>query len=195
LAPRDGKLHVLAIGACTNVASALLLEPKIAERIVIVWLGGHAPYWDTANEFNLMQDLHASRILLEAHAPLVLVPCVPVASHLSVTVPELETHLAPFSKLGADLTAIVRAYGNNTPGWSKVIWDIAVTAWLLMPEAGKLAEEPSPVLEGDLTWSHPPSRPKIGVVRSLNRDAIFADFYAKARAHGDKSAQHCITSS
>lgn len=182
MAPREGKLYVLTIGACTNIASALLLEPKIAERIVVVWLGGHAPYWHTANEFNLMQDAHASRVLLEAHAPLVLVPCVPVASHLIVTVPELEAHLAPFSELGAYLTNIVRSYEKNAPGWSKVIWDIAVTAWLLLPGVAEMVEESSPVLEDDLTWSHPSGRRKIHVVRGLNRDAIFADFYAKARA-------------
>ncbi len=184
MAPREGKLYVLTIGACTNIASALLLEPRIAEHIVVVWLGGHAPYWHTANEFNLMQDPHASRILLEALAPLVLVPCMPVASHLIVTVPELEAQLAPYSKLGAYLTDIVRSYSDNAPGWSKVIWDIAVTAWLLQPDVAEMFEEPSPVLEENLTWSHPPGRPMIRVVRRLERDLIMADFYAKARARG-----------
>ncbi|MBQ6351649.1 MAG: nucleoside hydrolase, partial [Lentisphaeria bacterium] len=35
------KLHVLAIAAITDVASALLLEPEIARDIVIVWLSGN----------------------------------------------------------------------------------------------------------------------------------------------------------
>ena len=38
--PRNGPLYVLTIGAPTNVSSAILLEPKIKERIVVVWLGG-----------------------------------------------------------------------------------------------------------------------------------------------------------
>ena len=33
-------LYVVAIGAITNVASALLLKPEIRDRIVLVWLGG-----------------------------------------------------------------------------------------------------------------------------------------------------------
>ena len=33
-------LYVLAIGAITNVASALLMEPEIKNRMVLVWLGG-----------------------------------------------------------------------------------------------------------------------------------------------------------
>jgi inosine-uridine nucleoside N-ribohydrolase len=36
-------LYVVAIGAITNVASAVLMEPAVAERIVIVWLGGQQP--------------------------------------------------------------------------------------------------------------------------------------------------------
>lgn len=38
----DKPLYIVAIGAITNVASALLLNPEIVDRIVIVWLGGNA---------------------------------------------------------------------------------------------------------------------------------------------------------
>ena len=38
----ENPLYVVAIGAITNVASAILLNPEIVSRIVIVWLGGHA---------------------------------------------------------------------------------------------------------------------------------------------------------
>lgn len=35
-------LYVVAIGAITNIASALLMKPEIKENIVVVWLGGNA---------------------------------------------------------------------------------------------------------------------------------------------------------
>ena len=54
-------LYVIAIAAITNVASALLLNPEIADRIVIVWLGGHALHWHDNREFNLKQDIAAAR--------------------------------------------------------------------------------------------------------------------------------------
>ncbi len=184
LAQRQGRLHVLAIGACTNVASALLMEPKIAGRITITWLGGHAPHWSNTDEFNLRQDVHASRVLLDTDAPFLLVPCDPVASHLAVTVPELEAHLAPYSALGTYLTDIVRAYGNNAPGWSKVIWDIAVSASLINPKWIRTVEEESPLLNDDLTWGDRTDRRKIRIARQLERDAIFADFYTKTKALG-----------
>ena len=42
-APDDDPLYVVAIGAITNVAAALLLEPDLVRKIVVVWLWEHAP--------------------------------------------------------------------------------------------------------------------------------------------------------
>ena len=53
----DGPLYVMAIGAITNVASALLLEPEIVDRIVVVWLGGHQFHHETARDYNLGGDM------------------------------------------------------------------------------------------------------------------------------------------
>ena len=43
--PDDDPLYVLTIGCPVNVASALLLEPRIARKIVVVWLGGNPVGW------------------------------------------------------------------------------------------------------------------------------------------------------
>ena len=60
--PDDDPLYVVAIGAITNVASALLAEPALAGKIVVVWLGGHALTWPDTREFNLRQDVPAARV-------------------------------------------------------------------------------------------------------------------------------------
>ncbi len=185
MALRDGeRLYVAGIAAATNLASALLLQPGIADRITLVWLGGHAPQWVDTREFNLQQDLNAARVLLDSLVPLILIPCCPVASHLIVTVPELEKHLAPHSKLGAYLTDIVRNYGDNSPGWSKVIWDISASAWLVNPELISTQREPSPLLQDNLTWGERTGRRQIQIAHGMNRDAIFADFFKKAALAG-----------
>ena len=153
----------------------------------MVWLGGHAPYWPHTNEFNLKQDVHAARVLLDAKIPLVLLPCYPVStSHLIVTVAELEEQLAPHSKLGSYLTAIVGKYaGNPAPmGWSKVIWDIAASAWAVNRTWVTTDQAPSPILKDDLTWEHSPDRRVIEIAREVDRNAIFADFFTKARENG-----------
>jgi inosine-uridine nucleoside N-ribohydrolase len=62
-------LYVLALGAITNVASALLMEPKIAEKIVVIWLGGQPLSFPSAREFNLLQDVPAAQILFDSGLP------------------------------------------------------------------------------------------------------------------------------
>jgi purine nucleosidase len=181
------KLVVVGIAAATNIASALLLEPQIIHRITVVWLGGHASYWPTTREFNLKQDIHAARILFESGVELIHMPCNPVASHLTTTVAELREQLAPFSKLGTYLTDIVTGYAGNPPGWSKVIWDIAATAWAIHPQWVTTREIPSPRLLDDMTWSAEPAQEKRHRIRetlSLDRNGIFADFFAKAKTAG-----------
>ena len=98
--------------------------------------------------------------------------------------PELEKYLAPQGKLGAYLTDIVCGYANASPGWSKQIWDISASAWLVGPEWIQTREEPSPLLRDDLTWGDRTGRRSIQIAHGLNRDAIFADFYAKAGRQG-----------
>ena len=44
-------LYILALGALTNVASALIKAPDIARRCVLVWLGGKAFDWPDTREF------------------------------------------------------------------------------------------------------------------------------------------------
>ena len=185
LSMKEGeRLYVAGIAAATNLASALLLEPRIADRITLIWLGGHGPHWPDTREFNLGQDLHASRVLLDSPVPLILLPCHPVTSHLIVTVPELEKDLGPGSKLGAYLTDIVRGYVDKKPGRSKVIWDISASAWLVEPSWIFTREEPSPLLRDDVTWGDRTGRRPIQIAHGLNRDAIFEDFFVKATRAG-----------
>ena len=73
----DAPLYVVAIGAPTNVASALLAAPEIARRIVVIWLGGNPHSWPTARHFNLEQDPDASRVLFDSGVPLVHVTLLP----------------------------------------------------------------------------------------------------------------------
>ena len=90
----EDPLYVVAIGAITNVASALLLEPRLAERIVVVWLGGQPLQAPSNREFNLRQDPVAARTVFDSGVPLVHIPCQGVTSHLHTTVAELEQNVA-----------------------------------------------------------------------------------------------------
>ena len=173
------KLHILAIAAITNVASALLLDPGIANDIVIVWLGGHEMTYENNNEFNLRQDVPAAQVVFDSAAPLVWIPCRDVASALEMTLAELRPALAPAGKLGNFLYGRTEELMKlrNIP--EKIIWDISTVAYFSVPRACKTRVIPAPVLNDDKSWAAAPGRREITVVESLDREAVFADLFAK----------------
>lgn len=184
LEPRSGRLHVIAIGAITNVASAILIEPRIVDRISVTWLGGHPLDWHHTNEFNMKGDPHASRLILDCGVPLTLVPCKNVAEHLRTTVGELRELIGQSGEIGRYLCDIVAGYHADPRGWSKVIWDIAPVAAYLHPKWVTTALEHSPNLtqlapEVNLTWSFNPYRHLIRIAVEVDRDPIFRDFADK----------------
>lgn len=177
--PEGELLYVTAIGAITNVASALLMEPRLVEKICVIWLGGHPLTWPTAREFNLMQDVKAARVILNSGVPFILVPCMGVASHLTASIPELEAFLGGKNEMCDALVKLFSEYTDDPFGWAKEIWDVSTIGLLVNPDWAPMAVEPSPLLSEDCRWSRDASRHPIGVVQWLNRNAIFRDMYKK----------------
>ena len=186
MAPRDKLLYVATLGAPTNVASAILLEPRIKERIAVVWLGGTTHEWPSAREFNLQQDIHASRVLFDSGVPLIRIPTKNVAEHLRTTLPEMERFLKGRSPLCDYLfDQFVEYYRKATQGkpqpypWSKVIWDISTIAWLIEPKWVPTQVTPSPILNDNFTWSADPARHPVRVATDIRRDDVFFDLFGK----------------
>ncbi|HEV2781247.1 MAG TPA: nucleoside hydrolase [Actinophytocola sp.] len=180
-------LYVVAIGAPTNVASALLTAPDLAEQIVVVWLGGNPTTWHTAAEFNLEQDPDASRVLFDSGVPLVHVPCLNVTEHLRTTLAEIDWFVRPCGALGGYLAGIYEAYYTDHFGRSKVLWDIGAIAYLIDPGWTPSALVHSPILTADLTWSHDPRRHLVRELLTVDRDAIFGDLFRKLGAYRDSA--------
>lgn len=191
----DEPLYVVAIGAITNVASAILMEPKIIDRIVVIWLGGTETRQNWANEYNLEQDPVASRLIFDCGVPLVQLPCAGVVDKLSTTVSELERFIDRKTEIGTYLTENVRNCDNGKAG-SRVIWDISAVAYTVHPEwfdtelihAPRLTEVPDVSDElrkldcyknhaSRLFWSHDSRRHFMRGVKNLNRDRLFYDLF------------------
>ncbi len=187
----DPPLYVLAIAAITNVASAILLEPRITERIVVVWLGGQPHGWPSAREFNLEQDVHAARLIFDCGVPLIHVPCTQVAEHLRTTQAELAHYLKGRGALGDYLVQIFdefcgrvaeelrRNHGVEHLAIGKELWDVATVACLAHAEWTPSHLTPSPILTDQLTWSRDPSRHPVRVVHDVRRDLIFGDLFQR----------------
>ena len=186
----EGPLYVVAIGAATNVASALVREPGLREKIVVCWLGGHgvmpgvtADRLKPAAEFNFAQDPAAASVLFDCGVPLAWFPCWPAAGMLATSAAELERDLAGRSAVGDYLTRIVAEHpaehGYSPFAHAKQIWDLAPCAWLCVPDAVVTRVVPSPTLGEDGFWSTAdPSRHPVREAVVIDRDAVFRDVFA-----------------
>lgn len=183
LAPRNGPLYVLAIGAITNVASAILMQPEIIRHIVVVWLGGQPHTWPTAREFNLQQDVSATRVILDSGVPFVHIPCKNVAEHLTTTKAELEAHIKGHGPLADYLYETLCGYHHDHFAWAKVIWDISTVAWLINPEWVPTVLTHTPLLTDQVTWSQDRSRHMMREAIHCDRNAIFGDLFRRLRRH------------
>jgi len=130
---KEKPLYIVAIGAITNVASAILLNPEVAERAVLVWLGGHALHYHDTNEFNMKQDVAAARVIYKSGIPYVQLPCFGVVSDFTVSKQELEYWFAGKNALSDYLAknaiAEAESYASGR-NWTRVIWDVTAVAWL-----------------------------------------------------------------
>jgi inosine-uridine nucleoside N-ribohydrolase len=189
-------LYVVAIGALTNIASAILIEPKIIEKIIVVWLGGNALHWPNTIEFNLSGDVLAARLVLDCGVPLVLIPCQGVTTHLRSTVSEIEQYVEGKGAIGDFLAETFKGYSDDHFAWSKEIWDVVAIAYLLNADwlpshivsspiisqqtAGDVVNhKPTDWLKHQLTWSFDHSRHQIRCAYYVQRDPIFRDLFTK----------------
>ena len=176
-------LYIVAIGAITNVASALLMNPRLKDNCVVVWLGGHAPSYGAA-EFNMMQDIAAARVVMQSSVPFIQLPCKGVVDIFHFSKPELEYWLSGKNALCDYLVQhtveAAESYAAGRP-WSRVIWDVTTVGWLLNDNdrfmTGRLIHAPLP--EYDLRYSFDDSMPLMTMVDHIHRDALWEDLIKK----------------
>ena len=183
-------LYIVAIGAITNVASALLKNPNMTENCVVVWLGGHGVHMPlAASEFNMKQDIAAARVVFGCGIPLVQLPCGGVVDHFLTSKYELEHWLkgknALCDYLYNNTVQEADSYAAGKP-WTRVIWDVTAVAWLLNENSKFMAERlmPSPIPEYDGHYAFDPTRHLIKYVYNINRDSLFEDLFNKLGENG-----------
>lgn len=176
-------LYIVAIGAITNVASAVLKNPQMRENCVVIWLGGHATHIPlAASEFNMQQDIAAARVVFGCGIPLVQLPCSGVVDRFTTSKYELEHWLkgknALCDYLCENTVKEADSYAAGKP-WTRVIWDVTAIAWLLNEDAKFMQDRliPSPIPEYDKHYAVNENRHFIKYVYKINRDALFEDLF------------------
>ncbi len=177
-------LYVVAIGVITNIASAILLNPEVAQNSVVIWLGGHALHYHHTKEFNMYQDVAAARVVMQSGVPFVQLPCMGVVSNFTVSKPELEFWLKgknPLADYLAENTLKqADSYAKGT-AWTRVIWDVTAVAWLLNDSERFMESRiiPTPIPTYDNLYATDFNSYPMRYVYNIKRDALMTDLFRK----------------
>ena len=177
-------LFVALQGTITDLASALLMEPKIADRLTAVWIGG-GEYPDGGEEFNLKQDIAGANVVFGSGVELWQVP-KNVYKLMNISLAELQHRVAPCGKVGEYL---VRQMVELNDRLADHPWPHGET-WCIgdQPTVGVLLEDKqrenytmrrAPVVLPDCTYAPRKNAREIRVYDTVDVRLTLEDFYAK----------------
>ena len=167
--PAGQKLTVIALGALTNVASALMIDGSIAPKMRLYWLGAFVDtergVWDKS-EFNCLNDIPALNEVLNRRELELRVMPASVARALTFDYAATAERLARHGRLGEFLLARWKQHAPGSSTW--IMWDLAAAEWLLKPELVKWKKLAAP----------PENTPReVEVAVSIDTEAMRADFW------------------
>ncbi len=176
---KNKETTIIAIGAITNVALAIALEPKIVDKLNVVWLGGNEITFNDNSGTNF-KDIRAVKMIFESNVKLTVIPCKNVASNLITTIYELEHYMKRTSINTFLLDNLIKCDKNiYEKGVRKVLWDLSAVAYIIN-ESWFTGEEIScyNILD-DGSYEVTQNNHKVTFIKSLDRDKIFDNFFSK----------------
>lgn len=179
IALKNEKTYIMAIGAITNVAMAIMKEPRIIDKIEVIWLGGHSILIKDNMEFNFRQDIEAVRTVFESKVKLTVIPCKNVASNLKTTIYEIEHHLKNKNEVGTYLCERFYNDGKHGIQTRRVIWDISVIAYLINKEWFEISQINCPNIKEDTSYELNTNNRLITMVDFIDSDKIYEDMFEK----------------
>jgi hypothetical protein len=196
----DRPLFVVCGGGLTNIATAWLMEPSIAERLTLIWIGGRE-HPDLAHpverplplgEYNLSIDPIAAQVVFnDSDLDIWQVP-VDAYSQILVSRSELLARMRPMGPLGAHLfdaieqTRMTMASFGVELGETYVLGDsplVLLTALLSsfqpMPLSSRWVDRPCPWIADDGTYEQREAGHSVRVFVSLDSRLVNEDLFQK----------------
>ena len=174
-------LYVLFYGPLTDMATALLAEPRIEERDVRVILIGDGPWPAGGQEFNLSNDIPSANVVMRSRVELWQIPR-PVYRQMGVTYAELLERVYPHGPLGRYLvTQLVELNARRVAGPMEYrsLGDSPAVGVVMNPECGRWEWRPAPELDHLMHYVHTGRNRPIRVYDWIDPRFIHEDYFAK----------------
>lgn len=171
-------------GPLTNLAEALVLEPRIASRMKVVWIGGGG-YPDGGWEYNLAMDTGAARAVIErSNVPLWQVP-QPTYRQMQISVAEMAADMrpiSPFSRWLYDRFTTPPDFVDLGGGWPMGDSPLVLMT-ALNPQSSVLREMPARRITDKLAYGEAVPGRTITVMEAVDARFVHADFLARLKLH------------
>ncbi|WP_152363146.1 nucleoside hydrolase [Microlunatus speluncae] len=193
LAGAGDPLYVSFLGPLTDMASAILLDPVIVDReVVVIWIGGidHSGL-DAGSrvEFNLSNDIAAANVVFDSGITVWQVPNN-VYRMVSVSYAELDDKIGEAGPLGEYLIRQLKEWNAAThpePIESRSLGDSPAISLMLYPNSGNFRVRPAPRF-GAEGHHVPGSGHPIRVCESVDTRFLLEDMFAKINRFARKAA-------
>lgn len=176
-------LHVAFYGPLTDMASALLMEPRIQDRNVrVVWIGG-GPWPNGGREFNLSNDIAAANVVFRSKLEVWQIP-MSAYRHMAVSYAELDEKVAPLGALGEYLVDQLVEFNEKVqdqPMEHRSLGDSPAVGVIMYPNCGPWQLRPAPEFTPEMHYVHTGRNRDIRVYDSVDARFIHEDFFAKLR--------------
>jgi purine nucleosidase len=183
-------LHIAFLGPLTDMASALLEEPTIAERNVrVIWIGGED--WPVGGwEFNLSNDVTAANLVFRSKLELWQIPST-VYKRMAVSYAELVEKVYGKGAIGKYLVEQLvewnARYHSHGPIEHRSLGDSPAVGVMMYPECGWSEWRPAPEFNSEMNYVHTGHNRPIRVYERIDQRFILEDFFAKLARFTRKS--------
>jgi len=167
--PEGEKLIVIVTGSATNVASAIISEPKVIDKIAVYFIGTTYNFNRQAfskNEFNVRSDLNAVETLFNTEGLELHVMPANICTNLKVTQNDIDTRLK--SKEGIEGMLKELWVKVNKEGIDWTMWDFAIVQAVINPQWAK-----------EILVKTPPenNQREVYIYNYINAEAMMEDFW------------------
>jgi purine nucleosidase len=181
-------LHVAFLGPLTDMASALLEQPAIAQRnVVVVWIGGAE--WPVGGpEFNLSNDINAANVVFRSGVQLWQIPST-VYKRMAVSYLELAARVYDKGQIGKYLVEQLIEWNTRNvsgPIEHRSLGDSPAVGVIMYPDCGRWEWRPAPEFNREMNYVHTGANRPIRVYESVDQRFIHEDFFAKLAAFAQK---------
>jgi len=174
-------LHVAFLGPITDMASALLMEPRIAEKnIRVIWIGGGE--WPFGGpEYNLSNDIEAANVIFRSKLEVWQIPSS-VYRMMAVSYAELMERVYDKGAIGKYLVDQLIDWNlraHSGPIEYRSLGDTPSLSVIMNPNGGRWEWRPAPQFNPLMQYTHPGLYRPIRVYEWIDIRFILEDFFAK----------------